>query len=395
VFSFGLQRELPGNFQIEATYFSRLGRRLLAQADAGQFVDFNDVFNPGHTYAGDFFDLSRQLRTGLDPNNDPVNPEPFFEDFLFPGATQLVAQIFQDLVTKGDLTDTAQALSGNLPGFGLHPQFGSGVYYTNKGFSSYNGLLMSLHKKTSHGLQFDVNYTYSHSLDNVSAPANNIAGTFNFSGGLVCDFVNLRACRGNSDFDVTHIISGNFLYELPVGRGKSFGSTMPGWANQIVGGWQIAGIPRWHTGFAFTTVSSAFPISFLNNAPAVFNGDTSAIKNNIHFDPATGFQLFADPVAAINSFRGPLALEGGSRNTFRGPSFVNLDLGLAKHFPIGEKFVVEFRADAYNVFNHVNFGLPGTGGSGGTADITDPSSFGILNTDGNPRQMQFALRLDF
>ena len=57
--------------------------------------------------------------------------------------------------------------------------------------------------------------------------------------------------------------------------------------------------------------------------------------------------------------------------------------------------VLEFRADAYNVLNHVNFGLPGTGGNGGTADITDPSSFGVLNTDGNARQMQFALRLDF
>jgi hypothetical protein len=324
-----------------------------------------------------------------------VTPQPFFEDFFFPGATQLIAQIFQPLVTRGDLTDTLQSLG--IGGMGLHPQFASSVYITNKGYSSYNGLLATLHKRNSHGLQFDLNYTFSHSIDNVSAPANNVFGSGSFfSGGLICDFANLKACRANSDFDVTHIITGNFIYELPFGRGKQFGSNMPGWANQVFGGWQIAGIPSWRTGFAFTTISNAFPISFLNNAPATFNGDQSAIKVKIHDEPGTGIQLFADPSKAIASFTGPLSLsEGGSRNSFRGPGYANLDLGVAKHFPINERFVVEFRADAFNVFNHVNFGIPSTPSATGVADITDPSSFGNITTAAAPRQMQFALRLDF
>jgi hypothetical protein len=397
-FSFGLQRELPGNFLVEANYVGRLGRRLLARADAGQFVDFPDPFTPGHSYAKDFFDLSKQLRAGVDPNVQPVNPEPFFDDFFFPGATQVVAQLFTPLILRGDLTDTAQQLTTALPDLGIASQFGSNIYYTNKAYSSYNGLLMTLHKRESHGLQFDLNYTFSHSIDNSSAPANTspfASGTFNFSGALICDISNLRQCRGNSDFDLTHVISGNFIYELPFGRGKSFGANLPRWADHVVGGWQISGIPSWHTGFAFTTVSNAFPVSFEYNTPAIFVGKPSDIKTKIHFEPGTGFQLFADQAKAIAAFRGPLGLEGGNRNNFRGPSYTNLDLGVAKHFRIGEKFIAEFRADAYNVFNHVNFGLPGTGGSGGTADFTDPSSFGVLNTDGNARQMQFALRLEF
>ena len=396
VFSLGVERELPGNFLVEANYFGRLGRRLLALADGGQFVDFQDIFTPGHSLAGDFYDLTKQMRAGVDPSM--VTPEPFFEDYFGAGVTSFFAgsPFYGPLFARGDLTDTVSFLSPFLPsGIGLAPQFGTNGYITNKSSSSYNGLLMTLHKRLSHGLQFDVNYTYSHSIDNLSAPANNVFGTFNFSGGLICDITRLRACRGNSDFDATHIISGNFIYELPFGRGKQFAAGLPGWAEQVVGGWQISGIPSWRTGFAFTTVSGAFPISFYNNAPAIFVGKQSDIKTHIHLDPATGIQIFANQANAIDAFRGPLGLEGGSRNNLRGPAYTNLDLGVAKHFSIGERYVVEFRADAYNVFNHVNFGLPGTGGSGGTADITDPSSFGVINTAAAPRQVQFALRLDF
>lgn len=407
-FSLGFQRELPANFQFEASYFGRLGRRLLSQADAGQLVNFKDPVS-GHFMAADFAALSQERRSGVDPSM--VTPQPFFENqignaigtdcfnaFGFPSCTSLVATILGGFVPRGDMADSIQALDSLnllLPGVGLHPQFGSNVYITNQGFSSYNGLLTTLHKKMSHGLQFDLNYTYSHSIDNNSTPASNVFGSSNFSGGLICDITNLRACRGNSDFDVTHIISGNFLYELPFGRGKQIGSTIPGWLNQMVGGWQLSGIPSWRSGFAFTTVSNAFPISFDNNAPGVFIGKQSDLKTDVHFDPTRGFQLFANPDQTRAAFRGPLGLEAGTRNNLRGPHFVNVDLGLAKHFPVRERFDVEFRMDAYNAFNHVNFGLPGTGGSGGTADISDPNTFGVINNAGRPREVQFALRLDF
>ena len=403
-FTFGIQRELPGNFLFESTYFARLGRRLLAQADAGQVVDFKDPTSH-HTLAADFADLSKQLRAGVDPQTTNVAPEPFFENQIGAGGTQFVAQSLQTLVTRGDLGDAVQQLAfdfftnpngGLAPGVGMAPQFATNAYITNKSFSNYNGLLTSLHKRLSHGLQFDLNYTFAHSIDNTSATANNIFGTSNFAGGLICNVTNLRVCRGNSDFDVTHVVSATGIWELPVGRGRQFANTLPGWLNQMVGGWQLSGIDSWHTGFAFTSVANAFPLSFDNNVPAIFNGDNAAIATHIHTDPATGaVQLFADQTKAMGAFRGPLGLEAGQRNSLRGPRYSDVDLGLAKHFPIRDKFTLEFRADAFNVFNHTNFNLPGLAGNRGTADITNPSQFGVITSTADSRQMQFALRLDF
>jgi len=396
-FTMGIQRDLPGGFLFEANYFGRLGRRLIAQSDAAQVVDFKDL-GSGHFLAADFADLSKQLRAGVAPAS--VTAEPFFENQVFPGATQVIAgSQLNPLIVRGDLGDTVQQLDafGLLaPGIGLPPQWGTDAYITNKSFSNYNGLLTSLHKRLSHNLQFDVNYTYAHSIDNTSATANNIFGTANFAGGLICDVTNLSVCRGDSDFDIRHVITANGIWSLPVGRGQQFGSSMPGWLNQIVGGWQLSGIQTWQTGFAFTTVANAFPLSFSNNVPAIFDGDNSAISTNVHVDPATGaVQLFADPAKAIAAFSGPLGLQAGARNNLRGPHYSNTDLGLAKHFHIGERLVAEFRADAYNVFNHVNFDLPGPSGSRGTADITAPSAFGVITGAAASRQMQFALRLDF
>lgn len=393
IFSVGIQRELPGNFQIEANYFSRLGHRLYGQADAGQVVDFKDPAS-GQFLADAFGTLSQQVRQ--DPTNlSAVTPQPFFENQIFPGASALIASAVEDLVFRGDLGDTVQLLDGAgllAPGIGLHPQFASNLYVTNKAYSNYNGFLFTLHKKTSNGLQFDVNYTYSHSIDNISAPANESFGS-NGAGGILCDAINLRACRGNSDFDVRHVISTNFIYQLPIGRGQYFAANIPGWANQVIGGWQVSGILSWRTGLAFQTVANSFPISFANNIPAVFDGDNSAIRTDVHFDPSTGqVQMFADPNAAINAFSFPTGLQAGTRNNLRGPHFSNLDLGVAKRFPVRENLSLQFRADAFNVFNHPNFALPGVDS---TVDITIPSSFGVITGTSAPRVLQLALRLEF
>ena len=412
LFTFGIQRELPGNFQLEMTYFNRQGRRLLAQSDAGQVVDFKDPAS-GQFLAAAFGTLAQQARQ--DPVNlSTVTPQPFWENqvtpavqaaygvpdctaFGVPNCTFLVGAFFEDLVLRGDLGDTVQALDFNaalFPGVGLAPQFATDLYMTNKSYSNYNGLLTTLHKKYSHGLQFDVNYTYSHSIDNISAPANEAFGS-NGSGGIICDAINLGVCRGNSDFDATHTITADWIYDLPIGRGRAFGGNMSKWLNQIVGGWQISGISTWRTGFAFTTVANSFPISFANNVPAIFNGDKAAIKSSPHFDSVNGqIQLFANPDAALAAFSYPTGLQAGSRNNLRGPHYSDFDLGVGKHFPIKERLQLEFRADAFNAFNHTNFALPG---AASTADISQTPSlgFGVIGAAGAARVMQFALRLDF
>ena len=393
VFSFGVQRELPKNFSLEANYFARLGRRLLAQADAGQVVDFKDP-GSGQFLSDAFANLARETR--MDPENLTfVTDQPFFDNQVFPGSSAVIASALNTLVTRGDLGDTVQALTffGVLaPGVGLHPQFATNLYITNKAYSSYNGMFVTLHKKASQGLQFDLNYTLSHSIDNISTPANQAFGS-NGAGGILCDSIHLGACKGNSDFDVRHLITAYGTYELPFGHGKAFGGNVKGWADQVIGGWQLSGILSWRSGLAFQTVANSFPISFANNVPAVFNGDNHAIRTSVHTDPVTGqVQLFADPQAALATFSYPTGLEVGSRNNLRGPHYSNVDLGVAKRFPLTETMGLTFRADAFNAFNHTNFGLPGVSS---TADISIPSSFGVISSTASARVMQFALRFEF
>ena len=395
IYTFGIQRELPGKLQLDLNYFGRLGRRLLIQADGGQTLDFEDPFTPGHFLAGDFAQLSREMRAQTPgPNGYVVTPEPFFEDFVFPGATSAIANALTGLAIRGDLSDTVEALNifGLLPsGIGLSPQFDTNVYVTNKSYSSYNGLLATLHKKYSNGAQFDLNYTYSHSIDNASTSANS------FFTDFVCDVTDLRVCKGDSDFDVRHSISMTGIYELPFGKGKYFGGSASGWVNQVIGGWSLSGIESWHTGLAFRTGSNAFPIGFATVSPGIFNGDTHAIRAGIHTDPNNGdaLQFFADPAAAVGAFSGPLGLQMGSRNNLHGPHFSNTDLALIKNFRMTERVHMEFHAEAFNAFNHPSFALP-LNGAGGVADFTLPSSFGVITSTANaPRQLQFALRLEF
>jgi len=414
--SFGFQRELPSGFQLEATYVGRFAHRLDTQADAEQTVDFKDPAS-GQLLSQAFANLTNQERNQTPgPAGYTVTPIPFFENqiqnfgaFNYPSGTSFVANATDPYPHRGDVADSLQELNEYLyffgaglnPGVGLSPQFGTTLYITNKGYSSYNGLLATLHHKLTHGLQFDLNYTWSHSLDNISAPANESFGA-NGAGGIMCDSIHISVCYGNSDFDVQNAITADWIYELPVGRGKPFGSSMARWADEVVGGWSLSGLASWRTGLAFQTVANAFPISFANNVPAIFDGNASALKGNIHaeINAATGsptIQLFQNQQAALGAFSGPVGLEAGSRNNLRGPHYSNFDMGLVKHFPLKEQVHMEFRADAFNVFNHPNFELPG---SSGTADITSPSTFGVISQDyatqiGGFRVLQLALRLDF
>jgi Carboxypeptidase regulatory-like domain len=396
-FTLGIQRELPGNFQLETAYVGRFAHRLLAQSDAMQAVEFKDPAS-GQLLSKAFAAVSSQVRSQTGPTYT-VTPQPFFENQIGAGGTDFLANQVEPYVGRGDLADAIYILNidnyfGGLPwtpGVGLAPQFGTNLYITNQAYSNYNGLLTTLHRKMSHGLQFDLNYTYSHSLDNISATPNAAFGA-NGAGGILCDVIHIGVCYGNSDFDATHVITADGLYELPIGRGRQFGSNMPRWLNYAIGGWALSGVNTWRTGLAFQSVSNSFPLSFANNVPAIFNGNTAALKDHIHVSNGQ-VQLFANPAAAIGTFSGPLGLQAGSRNNLRGPHFSEVALGLSKTFPVTEQVGVEFRADAYNVFNHANFGLPG---AAATADIDSPSTFGVINTMASqPRVLQLALRVDF
>ena len=382
----GIQQELPGDFILKVNYVGRFGRRLLAQADASQLIDFPDKAS-SQMLSTAFGNMTREARAGV----TVPTAQPFFENQIGPGATATEYSALQSFVLNGDFADFVQGLAsgGLIPSnVGMASQFAISTFVTNKGFSNYHGLLWTLSKNYSHGLKFDVNYTWSHSIDNTSAVANYIAaGT---GVGFVCDVLRPRECRGNSDFDATNAINANFVYDLPVGRTKTFLSNSPRFLDEVIGGWSVSGIPTWQSGFAIGTVSNAYVAGYANNAPAFFNGDRNAVAAHAHKQSDGTVNLFSDQTKANASFTGPIGFAIGSRNNLRGPSSVAFDAGLAKTFSIlpDDKLDLKFRADAFNVLNHPVFGNP-------NLDITSATFGQITATANRPRVAQFSLRLEF
>ncbi len=391
-YNLGVQQQFDGGkFLLSMTYVGRLGRRLIAQVDASQLIDFPDT-KSGQMMSQAFANISEEVRKGL-----PVTTQPWYEDVLTPGIgqaygfannTDLVAQGLSTYVGRGDFADTTQALAGAgalPPNVGMDSQFAEDTIYTNQGFSTYNGLLVTLHKNMSSGLQFDLNYTWSHSIDNTSLIGNQIA----FGGyGFICDELRPRECRGNSDFDIANNLTGNLIYNLPIGRGQTLAGNAPFWLNEVIGGWELSGIPNWHTGNPFNAGANAFVAGYANNAPAILaSGSLADMKIHIHGGKGQPLYAFANPQKANADYTGPVGFEIGSRNNLYGPGFFDLDLGAGKTFAIRESMNVEFRADAFNAFNHPNFGTPTvdiTDSAGPFGQITSQASAGDIGSNPNP-----------
>jgi hypothetical protein len=417
-YNFGIQHEFPQGYILKATYVGRDGRRLLAEADASQLIEFPDnTGGSSQTMSQAMAGMTTQLRQNSGQGAlgaiESLSPQPWFEDML-PGFvanfnanngtnlannTQAVAYSEYPYPQRGDFADTIQGLAAQgalAPNVGMPAQFAGNTVWTNKGFSSYNALLITLHKNAGYGLQFDFNYTYSHSIDNVSFPANSIASGSGY--GYICDVVRPRECRGNSDYDVTNYLNGNFIYELPFGKGEAFGPNVPFWLNEIIGGWKLSGLPYWHGGNAYQAFSNAFVAGFANDAPATLIGDISNLKTKVNGGGGNALYAFGNPTAALASFTGPTGFAIGTRNNLRGPGYFDLDMGLGKTFPIFQDRVsLKFRCDAFNVLNHPNFNTP-------LSDITQAAGipFGTISSTAaspsggeNARVLQGALRLEF
>ena len=406
--NFGVQQALPGGFILKSSYVGRLGRRLLAYADASQLIDFRDT-KSGQMMSAAFASITQSVRSGA--STTTLAPQPWFENVLTPGYgatkrcttttfcpnnTAYVATTQTLIVTNGDFGDFIQAMASAgilAANTGMASQFANNGFVTNKGNSTYHALLTTLQKNFSHGLQMDFNYTLAHSIDNVSLIAN--INPTNGGYGYICDATNGEACRGNSDFDVTNYISADFTYQLPFGRGRMFASNAPILLNEVIGGWDVSGTTNWHSGVAFTSSSSAYLAGYSNADPGIFNGDRASVSPRAHKTASGSVNLFADQSKAAGAFRGPIGLEYGSRNNMRGPNYINQNLGLAKSFQITpERVSLKFRADAFNVFNHASFSNP-LGPSNASADITMPAFGQITTTSTTPRVLQLALRLEF
>jgi Carboxypeptidase regulatory-like domain len=410
--NFGFQRELPGNFLLEANYVARLGRRLLAVGDAATITNFKDPTS-GQFLRQAFGQLQNELAQGS------IAPIPWFEnqinqdlaskfgsgttcaDFGFVNCVDLTQQSFGTLISKGDLSDTIAGLAsvggvslGGIldPNVGLPAQTAANGYIGNYANSNYNALLVSIRKRLSAGLQFDFNYTYSHSIDNMSSITNSYVTYTGGGTGLVCELDNLRICRASSDFDARHTISANYVYDLPFGRDRHFGRNSSKVLDAVIGGWVWSGIVTWRTGYPFSASTGSFPTAFTLDAPAVLTGSLSDLSAHLHTDSSGSLQYFKDVNTTLNALSFPFAGAVGNRNVFRGPGFSNIDMGVGKvfHLPWGEGQTLKFQWDSFNAFNHPVFNGPSS------ASLSSLGNFGEVTSTANaPRVMQVSLRYSF
>lgn len=427
--SLGIQRELPGNMVFEADYFGRFGRRLIGVGDPAQQLNFKDPTS-GQFLNTAFGNIQKQIQSGTATN--AITAQSWFENqmgtvlagygltcpeaaaffgipstFTISNCSQLAATLLPNNFYTGDLSTVDVSLYDDgliAPNTGLFSQAGSVANVGNFAASSYNALVLSLRKRFSNNLLLDFDYTYGHSIDNVSDITNDVIGSSYTGQGLICDLRNLRVCRASSDFDATQTTRVNYEYRLPIGRGQRFLGSSSRLLDALVGGWATSGIIQYHTGFPWNSITDAFPINFTQEAPAVFIGPSSAVRHDIHI-VGGALQLFADPAAADAAFTFPFGGATGERNVLRGPGFSNVDMAILKNFtmPWSDNQRLQFRAEAFNVFNHPSFNNPSVDPNlYGSVNFTNnniengPSQYGVLtNMSNGPRQFQFGLRYEF
>jgi hypothetical protein len=277
-------------------------------------------------------------------------------------------------------------------------QFSSLYAWRSIAPANYHALEASLHHRMSHGLQFDLNYTFSKSID-ISSNSERVGPGSNSSllepNSNIINAWNPSTQRGVSSFDATHQFNANWIFELPFGRGRWIGHNSNRVADGLIGGWQLSGLFRLTSGFPISVDNgtSNYPTNFELEGNA---NKVSPVQTGVYFSTGRP-NIFANGPAAISSFDYAYAGQAGQRDIIRGDGFFGLDLGLAKRWamPWSEKHSLQFRWEVFNAPNSVRFDVQ-AGLISGALGMGSGGSFG--NYSGlltNPRVMQFALRYEF
>ena len=368
-FSFGFQYAFTPNDVLDVNYVGSRGRRItLGGMNYGQL-------NPS------YLSMGSALGTTL-----PSNP--------YAGALSSLG-----LTAPSCPYTVAQSL---MP----YPQFCGSVSATDEpvGINNYNALQANFKHRFSAGLLFTASYTFSKFLSDVGGPEEwgSINGDEGSSG--IRNFYDLKADWSVDGDDIPHSLVLNYVYDLPIGRGKKFGSGMNAVEDAVVGGWEVTGI---------TTAQSGFPLSIgaSGNSASVYGGNQHAdltgvglktagcggIKAGSPFIPVGKKYCFFNGQPATSVGNGPGAFEPPADYTFgtapryfsnlRAPGYVDEDLTLAKWFPIRERLRMQIAVQMFNAFNHPNFGIP-------DVTIGDPNMGESSSTQG-ARQMQGVLKVTF
>jgi hypothetical protein len=260
------------------------------------------------------------------------------------------------------------------------PQFGNVTLQSNSGFSSYNGLQLSVKKRLDKGFMFDIEYSLGHAIDDVDDQGLFASDPQNLK--------NLKAERGNGSGDIRHNVTFNTMYDLPFGHGRRLLGNAAGVADRLVGGWSISALGILRTGVASTVHigtntfgNGDFTNQRPNRVPGVSQYGTGSGPNNF-LNPAA----FSMPAAGTFGNLG--------RDTFYGPSYKQIDFSVLKKTRITETKNLEFRAETFNLFNHPNFDEPdSTFGTTGFGQIFN--TLGRTLGVGTSRQIQLALRFSY
>jgi hypothetical protein len=255
----------------------------------------------------------------------------------------------------------------------------------SEGVSSYNALQVDVNRRFSDGLQLRGIYTWSKVLDtgdtlNGSAAAN--------APGLVMNADNLGGDKGRGTFDIAHAAAISGTYELPVGRGRRFLNSGVGGRQLLFGGWSLNAVATLHSGFPFTPELSFNPSNNGNTTNPIRPSLNPEFQGNIiEGSPNRWF----NPNAFVVPPNGTYGNVG--RNVLDGPGLSAVDLSLMKDLRLNERFDLQFRAEAFNVFNTANFNTPNL--ITFTSATAPPSTTAgvITSTATTSRQLQFALKL--
>jgi hypothetical protein len=432
-FDLSIQQEMGSGFTLEMAYVGRFGKHLLQDLDLAEPVDFVDPQGAGDYYAAGT-ELSKQvdLHGGncVYCNGEPnptIQPIPYFEH-VFPfmanqvlydndgnvtyngaglSATQNIYNLEWAPYRAQDGATTALAdidfFCGYTDGAGNCPQskfwqdqFSSLYALSSIGTSSYNALQFTLRHPMRHGFQADINYTYSKSLDLGSDAERN-----NLEQGSPASFIintwKPGLNKAVSDFNTTNLVTIDWVYQLPVGKGKHFLGTANPIVNALLGGWQSSGIARVSSGLPFSFFEPGWTTNWEIESYGVVTD--KKLKAHKQFDPATGNQLYFGNTAAVNAINNGLAYgtperlpypgETGQRNNFRGDGYFDIDSGLSKAFSLEKYGALKVAWEVYNVTNSARFD-PFSIGSGLTGNLGTAGSLLTQN-----RRMQFSLRYDF
>jgi hypothetical protein len=376
-----VQRQLPKKLVAEIGYVGTNGKRLIG---TGAPV------NPG------------QICTIATPCVIPAA--------LASGVTASAGTLAPGIVKNGDgsitiTRSTAENINARVPPQYLGLVTSRLFAQTQNGFSGYHSLQASLNRHFSAGIYLQAAYTFAKSIDNGSGSSfgDELNGLLDIG-----DLLNARSNKGLSDFDRTHRLVISYNYGFPFGRWL-------GGPRKLVDGWSINGVSTFQSGTPFLIADfSAFTLQdtdFINGSRATLGAGTILTSGSIsdRLDNFVNLDAFISGGRCVNdqnqivscadaTSTGFAALGTIGRNVFRGPFQTNHDMSLVKRTNITERFNVEFRAEAFNVFNHPTFQSPqAQGGSFGNYGIVDVSSgdSSILATANRPRTLQFGVKLNF